>query len=91
MLRLKSTVAAALLLLVLTAGISNALQTSVFVRSVSNWTPYVITAIAGMDAFTDGSVSDICEACNGTGIVGDGSIELECLVCDGTGKKKKRQ
>ena len=91
MLKQKSIVAAALLSLVLMAGTLSALQTSAFVRSVKSWTPYVITAIAGMDAFTDGSVSDICEACNGTGIVGDGTIELECLVCDGTGKKKTGQ
>ena len=85
----KLTVATVTLLLVLTVGTCFASLTSGFVRSVSNWTPYVITAIAGMPVDADGSLSNECDACNGTGVVGDGTIELKCVVCDGTGKKVK--
>ena len=31
-------------------------------------------------------VTDECENCHGTGILGDGKIATKCPVCDGTGK-----
>ena len=83
----RSIVAIVTLSLVLMAGTSFASLTSGLVRLVRDWTPYVITAIAGMPVNTDGDLSHECDACNGTGVVGDGTIELECVVCDGTGKK----
>jgi DnaJ-class molecular chaperone len=34
-------------------------------------------------------LSDKCENCHGTGILGDGKIQTKCPACDGTGKKPK--
>lgn len=34
-------------------------------------------------------VSDACDNCNGTGVIGDGKITNKCPICDGTGKKPK--
>jgi len=34
-------------------------------------------------------LSDECENCHGTGILGDGKIQTKCPACDGTGKKPK--
>ena len=77
----------ALLLLVLVVGVSSGSLISDFQRSVENWTPYVITAIAGIPLGDAVEITDECDNCNGTGIIGDGRVEIVCPVCKGTGKR----
>ena len=82
--------ASALLSSVLVGGAfagSQVLDSMPLVRIIPNWTPYIITAIAGMPEDGSEGLTEACEECNGTGRVGDGTVMFDCVVCDGTGKK----
>jgi hypothetical protein len=45
--------------------------------------------VADADKVAPKPVSDVCETCRGTGVLGDGVQRLTCSDCGGTGKRRK--
>jgi hypothetical protein len=46
--------------------------------------------VAEADKVTPKPVSDVCETCHGSGVVGDVSqVRMTCSDCGGTGKRRK--
>jgi hypothetical protein len=53
-------------------------------------TGYYSVLVADADKVAPKPVSDVCEACHGSGVVGDISqVRMTCTDCGGTGKRKK--
>jgi len=53
-------------------------------------TGYYSILVAEADKASPKPVSDVCETCHGTGVVGDISqVRMTCSDCGGTGKRKK--